>query len=184
MRGERWVDFRRTKKKKGKANNKVEAEFKVKGVRCYEMRIGQLAEMTGLSCSRIRFYESKGLIQARRGSNGYRQYPAESATLLALIANAQRAGFSLEEIKYLVPLGAPGSGWRDDLLRQLHHKLDDLSGQAQRVAASTRMLEWLVTQIECRPAGSDGSDCQEYTRQVIAGFARAPFANFATADGA
>ena len=50
------------------------------------MRIGELAQATGLRTSGIRFYEAQGLLPApvRRG-NGYRDYPASTVTTLQMI---------------------------------------------------------------------------------------------------
>lgn len=70
------------------------------------MKIGELAELSGLTASRIRFYEATGLIAAvERTANGYRDYPAEALSMLEIIASAQRAGFSLEQIRQLLPTG-------------------------------------------------------------------------------
>ena len=56
------------------------------------MNIGELSKRTGLSTSRIRFYEQSGLLQAaERGLNGYRSYPPEMVQMLELIAIAQGA---------------------------------------------------------------------------------------------
>jgi DNA-binding transcriptional MerR regulator len=58
------------------------------------MRIGELAKVTGITPSRIRFYESEGLITPPpRQGNGYRNYSADVADLLKIIDRAQRAGF-------------------------------------------------------------------------------------------
>ena len=67
------------------------------------MNIGELSKRTGLSTSRIRFYEQSGLLQAaERGLNGYRSYPPEMVQMLELIAMAQGVGFSLDEIRALL----------------------------------------------------------------------------------
>jgi DNA-binding transcriptional MerR regulator len=42
------------------------------------MRIGELAKRSGLTASRIRFYEAKGLVSVTRRTNGYRAYSAEA----------------------------------------------------------------------------------------------------------
>ncbi|WP_028694047.1 MerR family transcriptional regulator [Pseudomonas cremoricolorata] len=62
------------------------------------MRIGELAQACGVSRDTLRFYEAKGLIRAQRRANGYRDYPVETVQLMLFIRNAQRLGFSLEEI--------------------------------------------------------------------------------------
>ncbi|AIR90864.1 MerR family transcriptional regulator [Pseudomonas cremoricolorata] len=62
------------------------------------MRIGELAQACGVSRDTLRFYEARGLISAQRRANGYRDYPVETVQLMLFIRNAQRLGFSLEEI--------------------------------------------------------------------------------------
>lgn len=62
------------------------------------MRIGQLAQVCGVSRDTLRFYEERGLIQSRRLANGYRDYPDDIAQLVHFIRDAQRLGFSLAEI--------------------------------------------------------------------------------------
>ena len=78
------------------------------------MTIGELAKLTGLAASRIRFYEARGLIRVRRRANGYRDYGPEAAMLLEIIGNAQSVGFSLEQIRELLPLHS--ETWQHDRL--------------------------------------------------------------------
>ena len=68
------------------------------------MRIGELAAATGLSRDTLRYYEKRGLLVARRGGNGYRDYPAEAADWLRYIRTAQALGFTLQEIEADLPL--------------------------------------------------------------------------------
>lgn len=67
------------------------------------MKIGDLAQATGVSCDTLRFYEKRGLIRALRGSNGYRHYAPETVQLIGYIRTAQRLGFSLAEIGENLP---------------------------------------------------------------------------------
>ncbi len=73
-----------------------EPRFKVKG---RAMKIGEIAKAAGVTTSRIRFYEKRGIIApAARGANGYRDYPVELVSLLKFIEQAQGLGFTLKEI--------------------------------------------------------------------------------------
>ena len=46
------------------------------------MKIGEVAEQTGLSISNIRFYEKKGLIEPKRNEQSkYRDYTEEDVKL-------------------------------------------------------------------------------------------------------
>ena len=66
------------------------------------MRIGELATATGVSRDTLRFYEKRGLIQADRWPNGYRDYPERMAQMVLLIRQAQSLGFGLREIAELL----------------------------------------------------------------------------------
>ncbi len=68
-----------------------------------DMKIGNLAQVSGVSCDTLRFYEKLGLIRAARGSNGYRCYVPETVQLVAYIRTAQKLGFSLAEIGENMP---------------------------------------------------------------------------------
>ena len=73
-----------------------EPRFKVKS---RAMKIGEIAKAAGVTTSRIRFYEKRGIIApAARGANGDRDYPVELVTLLKFIEQAQGLGFTLKEI--------------------------------------------------------------------------------------
>jgi MerR family transcriptional regulator, copper efflux regulator len=62
------------------------------------VRIGELAERSGLSRDAIRFYEKIGLLGSHRSPNGYREFAADAVPWLAYVRTAQRLGFSLAEI--------------------------------------------------------------------------------------
>lgn len=68
------------------------------------MKIGEVARAVGVTTSRIRFYERKGIIAAaERGANGYRNYPRELIAHLKFIEQAQSLGFTLREISRIQP---------------------------------------------------------------------------------
>ncbi len=66
------------------------------------MRIGELAERAGTTTRTLRYYESRGLLPARRGSNGYRTYDEGDLKLLREIRTLQDFGFDLEETRPFV----------------------------------------------------------------------------------
>ncbi|MBN9229492.1 MAG: hypothetical protein BGO90_12280 [Legionella sp. 40-6] len=71
------------------------------------MRIGQLAKITGVNLTTVRFYERRGLIpEPKRTASGYRQYAPEMALRVRFIKNAQELGFALKEISELLDLHA------------------------------------------------------------------------------
>ena len=63
------------------------------------LSIGELARRTGLTVSAIRFYESKGLVEAWRTGGNQRRFPRSDIRRLSFILIAQRLGLSLGEIE-------------------------------------------------------------------------------------
>ncbi|MFG3348204.1 MerR family transcriptional regulator [Streptomyces sp. NPDC048018] len=66
------------------------------------MRIGELAERAGTTTRTLRYYESRGLLTARRTENGYRTYDEEDLRALRQIRTLQDFGFELEETRPFV----------------------------------------------------------------------------------
>ncbi|MBH48138.1 MAG: transcriptional regulator [Halobacteriovorax sp.] len=70
-----------------------------------KLTIGQLSKKCGITVETIRFYESKGLIPTpSRADNGYRYYVHESIDTLKFIQTIKSLGYSLNEIKELLPI--------------------------------------------------------------------------------
>jgi MerR family transcriptional regulator, redox-sensitive transcriptional activator SoxR len=99
-----------------------------------QLAIGEVAERAGMSTSRIRYYEARGLLPEPERAAGKRRYTEDVFRRLAIIDAAQRVGFTLEEIRDLV-------GSRDqpahERLRELAvlklPELDDLIARATSV---------------------------------------------------
>ena len=67
------------------------------------MRIGEVAQRTGLSISNIRFYEKKGLIGPERNEqNRYREYEEEDVQQLEKIILYRKMDFTIETIAELL----------------------------------------------------------------------------------
>lgn len=129
------------------------------------MKIGELARRTGLRHSRIRYYERIGLLRTvDRLPNGYRLYSDDAEMILGLIAMAQRAGFSLEEIQQLVPTDL--SQWNHHLLAQmLASKITEIEMQETRLAAAKAQLLGLQAAMAQRP---EDLDCAANAERLLA----------------
>lgn len=113
------------------------------------MRIGALAAATGLSTSRIRFYESEELIAPPvRLSNGYRDYPASTVASLQMIQQAQRFGFSLAEIRQAMRTEVPSGRRCDHFLRLLQHKLGEVDRHLAQMKQARARLMAQIAQLE------------------------------------
>ncbi|GAA1275619.1 MerR family transcriptional regulator [Kitasatospora nipponensis] len=113
------------------------------------MRIGELAQRAGTTTRTLRYYESRGLLSARRAGNGYRAYDEEDLRQVRQIRLLQDFGFELEDTRPFVeclqaghPAGdsCPASlevyrrklAELDDLLARLGAVREQVSGQLAR----------------------------------------------------
>lgn len=132
------------------------------------MKIGELAKLTGLATSRIRFYEASGLIRSQRKANGYRDYAADTVWILELVTGAQGAGFSLEEIARLLPSG-DGAWQHGELLEGLRRKVAEIEALQRRLEQNKAQLLVAIESIENKP---DGLQCTENTSACWSACAR------------
>lgn len=134
------------------------------------IRIGELARRTGLAPSRIRFYERVGLLTVvERRANGYRTYPPQAALVLELIVTAQQAGFSLDEIRTLLPTDL--AQWpHEPLLDTLRGKVGDIEALQARLAQNKAYLLALIDEIEAKPQEIDcATNAQRLLSQIRSG---------------
>lgn len=64
-----------------------------------ELTIGELAKRSGVATSALRFYESEGLIAARRTDGNQRRYTRATLRRVAVISAGRSAGISLGRIR-------------------------------------------------------------------------------------
>ncbi|MEV0337895.1 MerR family transcriptional regulator [Nocardia sp. NPDC050713] len=67
------------------------------------MRIGELAERTGVSVRSLRYYEDKGMLAAPRSSGGQREYPEAAVERVRRIQEMFAAGLTSDTIAELLP---------------------------------------------------------------------------------
>jgi MerR family redox-sensitive transcriptional activator SoxR len=137
----------------------LQPHFKSRGVLqdpSQPLGIGEVARLSGLRPSAVRFYESRRLISPPERRGGQRRYRPSVLDELALVQLAAAAGFSLAETARLVSRVTPGSGraeaWRDLATRKLaeidsqRERLDRMRAVLRRALASD-----CVTLEECAP---------------------------------
>jgi len=124
------------------------------------MPIGEVAERAGMTASRIRFYEARGLLPEAERAGGKRRYGQEVLRRLEIIDAAQRVGFTLAEIRDLL-------GSRDELaherLRELAVlKLPELDELIARATSVRRVLQ------VCSRCSCDSIDvCRMFDDRVL-----------------
>ena len=71
--------------------------------------IGEVAQRSGVSRKALRLYENAGILPAaRRTASGYRVYAADALDIVSFVRQAQRLGFTLEQIKDIVVIRRNG----------------------------------------------------------------------------
>jgi len=107
-----------------------------------------------LAPSAIRFYESRGLISARRTEGGQRVFDAEAELSLRQLQFAQSSGFTLSEIAEL--LGPIESG--EPLFNQWRSRAEEKLRELDAVIAQAREMKHRLQQaIACRC--TDPAEC-------------------------
>lgn len=129
------------------------------------MKIGELAQRTGMATSKIRFYEAAGLLTGvERKENGFRAYNEQSLVTLTFIQDAQRAGLDLESIRSILPQHhAMPSSQRalKALLRELQSKLAACDLLQQRLKLQRAELATTVAQVQARLPQGDALPPQQ-----------------------
>jgi MerR family copper efflux transcriptional regulator len=109
------------------------------------MNIGQAAEQSGVSAKMIRHYESIGLVErARRTDGGYRIYDTNDIHTLRFIRRARDLGFSIKEIAQLVGLWRNRRRASADVRRVAQQHISELDHKIAELQAMRRTLTELV----------------------------------------
>lgn len=111
------------------------------------MLIGELSKKTGISKDTIRFYEKMGLITStdrQAGSRIYKEYSTEAIERLLMINQGKKLGFTLGEIKQLMQDWEEGMMSKQDKIRIIKSKLEEINQKMEQLATiKTYLLDKL-----------------------------------------
>ncbi|MGW9438136.1 MerR family transcriptional regulator [Streptomyces sp. NPDC055607] len=102
------------------------------------MRIGELAERAGTTPRTLRYYESRGLLTARRTDLGHRTYDEDDLRLLQQIRTLRDFGFELEETRPFVDClraGHPAGDACPASIAVYRRKVAELDGLIEQLRA-------------------------------------------------
>ena len=108
-----------------------------------QLAIGEVAQRAGMSASRIRYYEARGLLAAPERVAGKRRYAPAVLPRLAIIDAAQRVGFTLTQISDL--LGSRDQPAHERLRQLAVLKLPELDDLIARARSVRRLLHYCST---------------------------------------
>lgn len=115
------------------------------------MLIGELAQRSGTTTRTLRYYESHGLLRARRTPNGYRDYDEAELRVVAEIRALLATGFVLQDIRPFVEClraGNPSGEVCPDSRAVLRRKLAEVDACMRSLST---IRERLNAQLEDKP---------------------------------
>ncbi len=124
--------------------------------RAEALAIGELSRLTGVNIETIRYYEKIKLLPAPlRTEGGHRLYGPRERRTLAFIRRARELGFTLDEIRALLELGAPGNASCAEVKKIAAHHLDDIRAKI----ADLKKLERLLAATIAKCSGRKVPEC-------------------------
>jgi DNA-binding transcriptional MerR regulator len=124
------------------------------------MTIGQVAKVSGLRTSAIRYYEQAGLLPEPARVGGQRCYDRRILERLAIVAFAKTCGFTLPEVRTLLGTSAGDAPLATRLRVVAKRKLAQLDSEAQAIALQKKRIQQAL---QCRCA-----DLGECGRRILA----------------
>lgn len=104
------------------------------------LRIGELADRSGVSVRALRYYEEQGLLEAERTPHGQRRYEASAVAKVRFFQQMYAAGLTSANIATLLP--CMNTGHTDAAQRRM------LAEQRERVAARRDELQTALDQLD------------------------------------
>jgi MerR family copper efflux transcriptional regulator len=135
------------------------------------MKIGEIAAVTGVSASAIRFYEQSALLPpAQRAGNGYRTYSNDAIERIRLIQIAQSLGFSLDALRAV--FASPEGFRKDELMRNLDGRLVEIDKLLSTLRSQRRELRELRETLRRSWAAGDCVEAAKLAREMSTKAAR------------
>lgn len=121
------------------------------------MRIGELAERTGVSERSLRYYEQQGLLASDRTPGGHRDYPERAVDRVILIQELLAAGLSSKKIARILPCmrdadGGPNEYATPALVEELRAERERITGTINDLVRSREVLDDVIGRAEERSA--------------------------------
>lgn len=113
------------------------------------MRIGELAQRTGVSIRSLRYYEQQGLLSSSRQPNGYRTYSNLAVEQVNTIQFYIKLGLSTEEISgFLQCVLLNKESFCAQIVPVYQHKLEEINKQIEQLQMIQSNLRERVASIQ------------------------------------
>lgn len=132
------------------------------------LTIGELAKRCNVSTSLLRYYEKeKLLLPSSRTDSGYRLYSEEAERTLRFIRNAQRYGFSLQDIRLIV--GTEKGTRRDDraVMELAQHRFLEIERRLTEMLVMRHELELFLDDLTDLVESNAGKKASQHYRDLV-----------------
>lgn len=109
------------------------------------MRIGELAERTGVSVRSLRYYEEQQLLVPTRTTGGQRRYDEDAVERVALIQLLFQAGVGSRDVAAILPCVYSGTT-SPDMVERLVVERARIDRQARELSATRDRLDDVIVQ--------------------------------------
>jgi MerR family transcriptional regulator, redox-sensitive transcriptional activator SoxR len=121
---------------------------------------GEVAHKSGLRPSALRYYERVRVLPAPKRAGGQRRYDTSIFKHVRLIQAAQKAGFSIEDIKTLQNESKTGNPYSERLQALARRKLVEVE---KLIADAQAMKQTLEVELACQCAMIE--DCLPFLKE-------------------
>ncbi|WP_280396684.1 MerR family transcriptional regulator [Nocardia carnea] len=113
------------------------------------MRIGELAQRTGVSERSLRYYEEQGLLTAQRTPGGHRDYPEQAVDRVIHIQELFAAGLCSKKIVQILPCMRDTDGGANEsatpaLVAELEVERDRINRMIADLVRSREVLDEVI----------------------------------------
>jgi len=114
------------------------------------LRIGELAERSGVSVRALRYYEEQGLLPAERSPAGQRVYPESAVAKVRFFQQMYAAGLTSRNIADLLP--CIDTGHTDaEQRRMLHEQRGYVQDKLDELTAALSRLDEILAIVSTHP---------------------------------
>lgn len=117
------------------------------------LTIGELASVTGIAATALRFYEKRGLLEPVLRVGGQRRYDSSSVARLMVITFCRFAGLSLDDIASVVN---DDSADRSTTRRIAVRQVESIDEQIARLKLARQMMHAVA---QCTCASPEACEC-------------------------
>ena len=129
------------------------------------MKIGEVADRSGVPAKTIRFWENRGLLpDPARTASGYRDYDVDIVERLTFIRHAQGAGLMLDHVRQILDIGDTG----DVPCQHVSDLIDERLAQVEARIAELEETRAHLRVLARRAEAQDPADCEGYCSIITA----------------